>query len=234
MGLPVKKRILLKISGELLGVDQTSKDALMSVVSQIVTLSATHQFGIVVGGGNFFRGSKEGKTLGMSRSAADAVGMLATVMNGLILQDLLTQAGLSIAVASSIVMPAVITPLNDSVLKEALKAGKHIVFAGGTGCPFVTTDTNAVIRALQIEASQLWKATKVDGVFSKDPMISNDAQHFATITYQNMLDQHLHVMDRTSIILAQENQLVTKVFNVFADNALHRVAAEEHFGSTIS
>ncbi len=230
----MKKRILLKISGELLGVELTCKNILAAVIAQIVELSATHQFGIVVGGGNFFRGSKQGKDLGMSRSAADAVGMLATVMNGLILQDLLTQAGLSVVVASSIVMPAVVMPLSDGALKEALKAEKHIIFVGGTGCPFVTTDTNAVIRALQIDACQLWKATKVNGVFDKDPMIDSSAQHFATITYQQMLDQHLLVMDRTAIILAQENKLITKVFNVFTDNALRRVACEEHFGSTIS
>jgi uridylate kinase len=232
--MPVKKRILLKVSGELLGVEPTSKNILTGVIAQIVDLSATHQFGIVIGGGNFFRGSKQGKTLGMSRSAADAVGMLATVMNGLILQDLLAQAGLSAVVASSIVMPSVVLPLNDGTLKENFKAGRHVIFVGGTGCPFVTTDTNAVIRALQIDACQLWKATKVAGVFDKDPMIDKNANYFAAMTYQQMLDQHLLVMDRTAIILAQENKLVTKIFNVFTDNALHRVACEENFGSTIS
>lgn len=234
MGLLVKKRILLKISGELLGVGPTNKNALAAVIAQIASLSKTHQFGIVIGGGNFFRGSKEGKALGMSRSAADNVGMLATVMNGLIVQDLLVQEGLSITVASSIFMPAVVQPVNDGMLKEVLKENRHIIFVGGTGCPFVTTDTNAVIRALQIGASQLWKATKVDGVFDKDPIADATARHFATITYQQMLDQHLQAIDRTAIILAQENKLVTKIFNIFTDNALARVASEEHFGSTIS
>lgn len=230
------KRILLKLSGELLTVTSATQqnEIILSVIKQVKDLSDRFQFGIVIGGGNFFRGAQHGKVLGLSRSTADSVGMLATVMNGLMLQDLFAQHGLPVKVVSSIVMPAVVTPSSSIAIREALQQGFHIIFAGGTGLPYVTTDTNAVIRALQIEATELWKATKVDFVYEADPVKNPQAKALPNLTYQQALDERLAVMDATALTLAQEHSLRTRVFNIFAHEALLHVAHNKQFGSTIT
>ena len=230
------KRILLKLSGELLTIRDTSPEnnSISTVIQQIKALSDRYQFGIVIGGGNLFRGAHQCKTFGISRSTADMVGMLATIMNGLILQELFVNAGMSVKLLSSIVMPSVVTPMNNMVMREALQQGSHIIFSGGTGLAHMTTDTNAVLRALQIGASQLWKATKVDYVYDADPVKMPQSKALPKLTYKHALDNRLAVMDATALTLAQENNLVTRIFNIFADNALHHVAQDDQFGSTIT
>lgn len=227
------KRVLLKISGELLSTN-ADQAIIQGVIKQIKKLLSTHHFGIVIGGGNFFRGGQQGVMMSLNRSTADTVGMLATVMNALILQDLCLQEDIDSVVLSSIAAPQVSSSISPHSITQAQRNNQLIIFAGGTGCPYVTTDTNAVIRALQVGASQLWKATKVDFVYDSDPTQHDNAQALKTLTYQEALDKKLGIMDATALTLAQENGIVTRIFNIFTQNALQNIARNSDVGSTIS
>lgn len=234
------KKVIIKISGELFNQATTAgnhtyvnKELIGHLTEQINKLRKTHQFGIVVGGGNFFRGSYAGKELGIGQPTADAVGMLATVMNGLILQELFKKADIPSVVLSSIIMPSVAQPIQQPLIDDALQQGKCIIFVGGTGNPYFTTDTNAVVRGLQMGASELWKATKVDYVYNADPQTNKGAQPLKQLTYATILEQNLKIMDLTAITLAQEHGMTMRVFNFFTPNALVTVAQNPEFGSTI-
>ncbi len=221
--------ILLKLTGNVLDEGPT---LLENIVTQIKQLDAT--FGIVIGGGNFFRGARQSAALHISEQTGHSVGMLATMMNGLIVQDIFEQAGIATTLFSALTCPSVALPLSPQAIRNALSQSRCVIFSGGTGNPYVSTDTTAVIRALQINASQLWKATKVDGVYTADPNKDPNAQRLPSLTYQQALDQHLGVMDATAFALAQEHKLELKVFNIFSDNALIQVAKDPSFGSTLS
>jgi uridylate kinase len=235
------KKILIKISGELFNQHDGSqrehtcvdKTFVYSLIQQIKTLAKDHQIGIVIGGGNFFRGCKEGNQLSLRPTTADSIGMLATIMNGLILQDFLQEAGIKTALLSAVDIPIIARPIRQSIIDEALDANRCLIFAGGTGNPFFTTDTTAVLRALQMGAQEVWKATKVDYVYDGNPSIDPAAKPIHKLTYQSALDQKLHIMDLTALTLAQEHKLRMRVFNLFADNALINVAQDPDFGSTI-
>jgi len=231
------KRILLKLTGEafLSSDDQTlSATKINSIVTQIKKLSSTHQFGIVVGGGNFFRGRIHGPMLGMTPSIAHQVGMLATMMNGLILKDLLEQQGLSTAIFSAITCPQVGSPVSQQTIDAAVGRGQTTIFTGGTGNPFFTTDTTAVLRGLQIRAQEIWKGTKVDGIYTADPKKDPSAQLLKKITYRQALDEKLGIMDSTALALAQTHDEIIRVFDIFQNNALLLADKDPSFGSTIT
>ncbi len=209
-------------------------ERLKDFADQIKKLSTKNNFGIVIGGGNFFRGSKQGVQLKMQQTGADAVGMLATVMNGIILQDIFRQANLESVVLSAFSIDSMVPRINQVLIDSALSENKIIIFVGGTGNPFFTTDTNAVLRALQIGAKQVWKATKVDGVYSADPMVDKKAKKFKEIGYSKILENNLKIIDPTAITLAAGNSVKIRVFNVFEKNALLKVSKDLNFGSTIS
>jgi len=224
-----KKRILLKLTGQAF----KTKKLVDSIAQQVKKLSERYQFGIVVGGGNFFRGDEQGKQLELSRSVGHHVGMLATMMNGMILQDNFEKKGVKSALFSAIVCPGLITPARESAITQALQENKTIIFSGGTSLPFFTTDTNAVIRALQIKATQLWKTTDVDGIYEEDPDINPQAKPIKTITHEQALKQNINVMDGTAFKLAAKEKLPIRVFTVFSENSLMQAADDESFGSTI-
>ena len=231
------KKILLKLSGNcLINHDAVAaKDRVEHLVSQLkMLIDEGFQFGIVIGGGNFFRGTKEGAQLGLSRSTADMVGMLSTVMNGLMLQDFLISAGIDAVVLNALYAPQIAQPLTQVGIDEVLKRPKAcLIFAGGTGSPFFSTDTNAVIRALQIGASAVWKATNVDYLYDSDPAKHKDSKPLISSTYEEVMQCKLQVMDMTSIALAQEHRLPIRIFNFFTEQALINVAHNTQFGSTI-
>lgn len=232
-----KKRILLKLTGEafLSPEDQTLSAAnINSIVAQIKQLSDTHQFGIVVGGGNFFRGRVHGKRLGMTPSVGHQVGMLSTMMNGLIIKDLLEQHGLTTAIFCAITCPQVGSPVAQQTIDAAVGRGQTTIFTGGTGNPFFTTDTTAVLRGLQIHADQIWKGTKVNGVYTADPTKDPHAQLLKKVTYRKALDMQLGIMDSTALALAQAHDQVIRVFDIFQDNALLKATEDASFGSTIT
>lgn len=231
-----KKRILLKLTGEVFGKPREpfSADTVTNLIEQIKQLESTHQFGIVIGGGNLFRGSKQGKELGLKIEIAHQVGMVATIMNGLILQDLCEKHGVSTKLFSAISCPQVANVINQQAINCALDKGKTIIFAGGTGNPFFSTDTNAVLRSLQISADEIWKGTSIDGVYTKDPAKHKDAQRLEKVTYAQAIEQRLGIMDLTAYSLAQQHNQTIRVFNIFAPDALQNAAQDGNFGSIIA
>ncbi|MBR9979715.1 MAG: UMP kinase [Desulfatitalea sp.] len=231
------KRILLKLSGEALMGDQQfgiGAEMLSFVASEI---KATHDLGVeiavVVGGGNIFRGVKA-SSLGMERTSADHMGMLATVINSLALQDALEKTGIQTRVQSAISMHEVAEPY---ILRRALRhleKGRVVIFAAGTGNPYFTTDTAAVLRAQEIHAEVLLKATKVDGLYDADPVIHPDANFIESISYMQVLERQLKVMDMTAISLAMDNDLPLVVFNLKQAGNIINVARGERIGTLIS
>lgn len=229
------KKVLLKLSGELLTTDSIVKAFIEKIAQQIKTLQNNdYFFSIVIGGGNFFRGGRQAEQFGISRSSADTVGMLATLMNGVILQDIFASHGITTKVLSALPAPTVADYVSQHAIDAAYKEKQCIIFAGGTGMPYFSTDTNAVVRALQMRADWMWKATNVDYVYTADPNKDTSSKPLEKLSYDDILTQNLNVMDKTAVILAQDHTLPIRVFNLFEDNALIKVANDNDFGSTIS
>lgn len=230
------KKILLKISGELFGSPKhgvLDLAVIQSLVDQIKALQKTHQFGLVIGAGNFFRGAKADGNLKLSRTTADLVGMLGTMMNGAMLQDIFEQHGIKTTILSALHIPELGRGVNNHRINDAFDNNSLIIFTGGTGLPFMTTDTAAVVRALQMDAIELWKATKVDYLYDKDPATESDAKPIFTCTHHEVFAKQLRAMDLTALTLAAENRLTIRIFNLFASDALIHVAKDVNFGSTI-
>jgi uridylate kinase len=233
---PKYKRILLKLSGEALMGDQSfgiSPDMIKYVAEEVRSaFDIGIQMAIVVGGGNIFRGIAA-SSYGMDRVSADRMGMLATVINSLALQDALENIGVVTRVQSAISMHEVAEPF---ILRRAvrhLEKGRVVIFAAGTGNPYFTTDTAAVLRAQEIRAEILLKATKVDGLYDSDPVIKKDAKFIEHITYMEVIEQQLHVMDMTAISLAMDNMLPLAVFNLLNRGNVKRVICGESVGTLI-
>jgi uridylate kinase len=230
------KRILLKLSGESLaggaafGINAERVKELAGEISGVV--EAGVQVGIVVGGGNFFRGISA-KALNMDRVAADHMGMLATVINSLALQDALEQIGAHTRVMSAIEMHEVAEPYIRRRAIRHLEKGRIVIFAAGTSNPYFSTDTAATLRALEIHAEVIAKATRVDGVYDKDPLKHPDAVMFHEIAYTKVLSEALGVMDATSIAMCRDNQLPIIVFNLNAKGNIMRMAMGEEVGTVI-
>ncbi len=228
------QRILLKISGEALGgekgtgFDEPTMDAICGGVKQAHELGA--QIGIVVGGGNFWRGRSSGK---MERTLADQIGMLATVMNALAVSDKLRQLGVDTAIFTSIFMPQVAQPFSRSAALAAMEEGKVVLFGGGTGNPFFSTDTATALRAIEISADVMFKATMVDGVYDKDPHKYDDAVKYDTLTFTQVLADQLAVMDGTAATLCRENKLPTLVFDLADPDNIAKAVQGECVGTLV-
>ncbi|MDI1240786.1 MAG: UMP kinase [bacterium] len=235
---PVFKRILLKLSGEaLMGGQSYGIDTLMaqSVARQI---KAVHELGvevaIVVGGGNIFRGVSESAG-NMDRAAADYIGMLATVMNSVVLQDALEQLHVHTRVMSAIDIPQLAEPFIRRRAVRHLEKQRVVIFAAGTGNPYFTTDSAAALRALEIEAEVIFKATKVDGIYSADPMKVPEATRFEKISYKEVLEKRLQVMDSSAISLCMDNSLPIMVFNMKIDgNIIKAVTGDLSIGTLVT
>jgi uridylate kinase len=231
------KRILLKLSGEALagpagfGLDGTVLKRLAEEIKSVH--EAGVEIGVVVGGGNFFRGMKAAVEQGMDRSMADYMGMLATVQNSIALQDYLERAGVATRVQSAIEMKEIAEPFIPRRALRHLEKGRIVIFAAGTGNPFFTTDTAAVLRATQIGAQAIFKATDVDGVFDRDPQKFADAVQFDQLTYLDVLDRGLKVLDSTAITLSMDNDLPIVVFNMEVAGNVVRAAMGEEVGTTV-
>jgi uridylate kinase len=230
------KRILLKLSGEALmgdlayGIDP---DIVKRIAKEIAGLrEAGIEVAIVVGGGNIFRGLK-GAAAGMERATADYVGMIATVMNAMALQDALEQIDVPTRVQTAIAMQQVAEPYIRRRAIRHLEKGRVVVFGAGSGNPFFTTDTTAALRASEINADVLFKATKVDGVYDCDPKTNPQAKRFTSLNYSYVLNHELAVMDSTAIALCKEQQTTIVVFDMFEEGNIHRAAMGEPVGTTI-
>ena len=230
------QRILLKLSGELLageaghGIDEAVMSRLADEIREVHALGA--QIGIVTGGGNIFRGLAA-STRGMDRVGADYMGMLATVINGLALQHALERRGLYTRLMSAIEMARVCEPYIRRRAVRHLEKGRIVIMAAGTGNPYFTTDTAAALRAIEIGADVILKATKVDGVYSSDPLKVPDATFFPHITYKDILDRGLGVMDLTAITLCKENRLPIVVFNIGRPGNLLGLVQGEAIGTSV-
>lgn len=235
-GRPRPRRILLKLSGEaLMGPDSFGyhADTLAGFVDQIrEVLGLGVQVGIVVGGGNLFRGAT-GALSGMNRATADSMGMLATVMNALALGDTMDKAGLTPRVMSAIGIERVVEPYVRPKALQYLEEGKVVIFAAGTGNPFFTTDTAAALRGAEIGAEIVLKATKVDGVYSADPKKDPTATRYTNITFDEAMGKNLEVMDATAFALCRDQKLPIKIFSIFKHGALKRVVQGEDEGTLV-
>jgi uridylate kinase len=234
---PVYKRILLKLSGEALmgeqqfGVDPLVASQIARDVGEIQGLGV--ETSIVIGGGNIFRGLAA-SARGMDRATADYMGMLATVMNALALQDALEQHGVTTRVVTAIEMRAVAEPFIRRRAIRHLEKGRVVIFAGGTGNPYFTTDTAAALRAMEIKAEVILKGTKVDGIYTADPMLDPTATKYPSISYLQVLERQLKVMDATAISLCMDNKLPIVVFNLRQAGNIRKVVTGAPIGTTVS
>jgi uridylate kinase len=231
------RRILLKLSGEaLMGPDSFGYHAetMAGFVGQIrEVVAAGVQVGIVVGGGNLFRGAT-GALSGMNRASADSMGMLATVMNAVALKDALQQAGVDAWVQTAVHIAHVGEDFERDAAVRHLEAGRVVIFGGGTGNPYFTTDTAAALRAAEIGADLLLKATKVDGVYTADPMKDSTARRYETLGFDEAIANNLAVLDTAAFALCREQKLTLVVFNVFKPGALMRVVKGENEGTRVT
>ncbi len=230
-------RALIKLSGEALmgdkpyGIDPEIVKSIAEDVSKVVQTGT--QVAIVVGGGNIFRGLK-GSAAGMDRATADYVGMLATVMNAITLQDGLERAGVETRVQTAIEMQQIAEPYIRRRAIRHLEKGRVVVFGGGCGNPFFTTDTTAALRAAEINAEVIFKATKVDGVYNRDPKSYPDAVKYKELTFQEVLTKEIGVMDSTAIALCKDNNIPIIVFNIFESGNINKAVSGESIGSLIT
>jgi len=234
---PVYRRVVLKLSGEALagsvgyGIDPPVLERIAAEIRDVVELGV--EVAIVIGGGNIFRGVAA-SVAGMDRATADYMGMLATIINALALQDGLEKAGLQTRVLSAIEMRAVAEPYIRRRAIRHLEKGRVVIFAAGTGNPFFTTDTAGALRAIEIGADAIIKATKVDGIYSSDPKSDKSAQRLARATYIEVLSRRLQVMDTTAISLCMENALPIIVFDLTRSGNIKRIVLGEPVGSIVS
>ena len=236
MESPFYKKILLKLSGEALMGDQEfgiSSDVITSYAKQIKEISDLGvEVSIVIGGGNIFRGIS-GAAQGVDRVTGDHMGMLATVINSLALQNSIEKLGVPTRVQTAIEMPKVAEPFIKRRAQRHLEKGRVVIFGAGTGNPYFTTDTAAALRAIEMETDVVIKATKVDGIYDKDPVKYPDAKKYEIVTYNEVLAKDLKVMDATAISLCRENKLPIIVFNSLDEGNLKKVIMGEHIGTTV-
>jgi uridylate kinase len=236
MGVPAYKRILLKLSGEaLMGSDAygINRETLAGIVAEIKSVADLGvEIGVVIGGGNIFRGLA-GSASGMDRATADYMGMLATVMNAMALADAMRQAGLNGRVQSALNIEQVVEPYIRGKAIRYLEEGKIVIFAAGTGNPFFTTDTAAALRGSEIGAEIVIKATKVDGVYTADPKKDPAATRYHRVSFDEAIGRNLQVMDATALALCRDQKLPINVFSIFKPGALKRVVLGEDEGTMV-
>lgn len=232
------RRILLKLGGEALageggfGINPQQAEFLANKVAQIINMGV--QVAVVIGGGNLWRGKQDGLDHGMERVTADHMGMLATVMNSLALQDALERLGIPTRVMTGIEVRAVAEPYIQRRAVRHLEKGRVIIFGAGTGNPYFTTDTAASLRAMEIDAEVLIKATKVDAVYDRDPKKNADAQRFDRLTYIEALNMRVGVMDSTAMAMCMDNDLPIQVINLWHEDTLVKVVTGQPVGTIIT
>jgi len=233
---PKYRRILLKLSGEALmgeaafGIHRQTIQEIAAEMAAVARMGV--EIGAVIGGGNIFRGVAPGAA-GMDRATADYMGMLATVMNALALQDALRSAGIASRVQSALNIERIVEPYIRGKAIRYLEEGKIVIFAAGTGNPFFTTDTAAALRGSEIGAEIVLKATKVDGVYTADPQADPDARRFRALSFDEAIARNLRVMDATALTLCRDQRLPVTVFSIFKRNALRRVVLGEDEGTLV-
>ena len=230
------KRLLLKLSGEALmgedafGINPVTLSRIVGEIAQVVSLGL--EMAVVIGGGNLFRGVAPGAAR-MDRATADYIGMMATIMNALALQDAMRQAGLNARVQSALNLEQVVEPYIRNKAIRYLEEGKIVIFAAGTGNPFFTTDTAAALRGTEIGAEMVLKATKVDGVYTADPKLNPDAKRYDRVSFDEAIGKNLKVMDATAFALCRDQKLPITVFSILKAGAMKRVVTGENEGTLV-
>jgi len=236
MPSPVYRRILLKLSGEVLAGEQDFGIDPIKATQLANEIKSIHEMGVdiilIIGGGNIFRGL-QAASKGMDRVTGDYLGMLATIMNAISLQDALEKTGVETRTLSAITVSQISEPYIRRRALRHLDKGRVVIVAGGTGNPYFTTDTAAALRATELKAQVLIKGTKVDGVFDKDPVVYSDAVRYNNVSFTEVLEKNLRVMDLTAITLCKENALPICVFNINNKGDLKRVVEGKNIGTTI-
>jgi len=233
---PKYKRILLKLSGEALmgedpyGINRQTIGEIVAEIAQVGRMGV--EIGVVIGGGNIFRGVAPAAS-GMDRATADYMGMLATVMNALALQDAMRHAGVTSRVQSALNIEQIVEPYIRGKAIRYLEEGKIVIFAAGTGNPFFTTDTAAALRGSEVGAEIVLKATKVDGVYTADPLTDRSAKRYGRISFDEAINRNLKVMDATALTLCRDQKLPINVFSIFKKDALRRVVMGEDEGTLV-
>ena len=236
MSSPAFRRILLKLSGEVLageqgfGIDPKKATELANEVKSIYEMGVS--IGLIIGAGNIFRGL-QAASKGMDRVTGDYLGMLATIMNAISLQDALEKVGVETRTLSAITVSKIAEPYIRRRALRHMEKGRVVIIAGGTGNPYFTTDTAAALRATELHAEVLIKGTKVDGVYDKDPVVNSDAKRYKSISFNEVLSKNLRVMDLTAITLCKENALPIRVFNINNKGDLKRLLNGEDIGTTV-
>ncbi len=236
MEAPAYKRVLLKLSGEALmgedsyGINRPTIERIVSEIADVVALGV--EVAVVIGGGNIFRGVAPAAA-GMDRATADYMGMLATVMNALALQDAIHRVNLVGRVQSALNIEQVVEPYIRGKAMRYLEEGKVVIFAGGTGNPFFTTDTAAALRGMEMNVNLVLKATKVDGVYTEDPKTHADAMRYKSITFDEAIIKNLKVMDATALTLCRDQKLPINVFSIFKPGAFRRVVTGQDEGTHV-
>ncbi|ADI29697.1 UMP kinase [Methylotenera versatilis] len=237
MATPAYKRILLKLSGEALmgddayGINRATITRIVTEVKEVVDLGV--QVAVVIGGGNIFRGVAPAAE-GMDRATADYMGMLATVMNAMALQDAMKNIGLNARVQSALNIAQVAEPYIRGKAIRYLEEGRVVIFGAGTGNPFFTTDTAAALRGMEMNAEIVIKATKVDGIYTDDPKTNPEAMRYKTITFDEAINKNLKVMDATALTLCRDQKLPISVFSIFKQGALKKVVMGEDEGTMVT
>ena len=237
MSKPAYKRILLKLSGEILagkrgyGIDPTITSEICNKIKTVLDMGI--EVGIVIGGGNIFRGISAAAN-GMDRVAGDYLGMMATIMNSVALQSALEKLDCDTRVMSALSITQLAEPYIRRRATRHLEKGRVVVFAGGTGNPYFTTDTAAVLRAIEINADVVIKGTKVDGIYTDDPMINSDATRYDSLSYKEVIQKELRVMDLTAVTLCKENNLPIIVFDISSKTGLIDIVNSISVGTTVS
>jgi uridylate kinase len=236
MTAPAYKRIMLKLSGEALmgedsyGINRPTIERIVGEIAEVVRMGV--QVGVVIGGGNIFRGVAPAAA-GMDRATADYMGMLATVMNALALQDAMRRIGVASRVQTALAIEAVAEPYIRGKAIRYLEEGKVVIFGAGTGNPFFTTDTAAALRAMEVGAEVVLKATKVDGVYTDDPKTNPEAMRYQQLSFDEAISRNLKVMDATALALCRDQSMPLGVFSIFKPGALKRVVMGEDEGTRV-
>jgi len=237
MSQPAYGRILLKLSGEVLageqgfGIDPAKATQLANEIKSVHEMGVS--IGLIIGAGNIFRGM-QAASKGMDRVTGDYIGMLATIMNAISVQDALEKVGVETRTLSAITVSQIAEPYIRRRALRHLDKGRVVIVAGGTGNPYFTTDTAAALRATELKAEVLLKGTKVDGVYDKDPVVHSDAVRYDTITFSEVINKNLRVMDLTAITLCKENALPIRVLDINHEGDLKRVVSGENIGTTVT
>lgn len=230
-----KKSVVLKVTGQLF-LDQDTKQldrvAADALAQQIKDLEKEFSFGVVMGGGAFFRGNQH-NNINLRPNTAHTIGICATVVNSLMLYDIFTQHDINCTILSALDGSFAGLPASQITIDQALHNKQTIIFSGGTGNPYVSTDTSAIVRAKQINASQVWKLTNVSGVYTADPQNNPQAEFIAQLSHQDALDKQLHFMDYTALILAKQEHITIRVFNAFEKESLVRACTDSQHGTII-